>query len=126
MPKTHISIRVTDQRRANLDALAAIIRSDSDTATIDFALGFALAHLGHRQDKREGDIMTEQWIQDMAHRIYQVVYPGIDSRQHFAENCGRIEDWLRDGDLDDNPSLNDLVAEWRAFDQPAETDEDYR
>ena len=49
MPGTHISIRVTEQRRANLDALAAIIRSDSDAATIDFALGFALAQLSGKE-----------------------------------------------------------------------------
>jgi hypothetical protein len=39
------------------------------------------------------------------------------------EHQGRIEDWLHDGDLSDNPSLAELVAEWREFDQPEERDE---
>ena len=59
MPSTHISIRVTEQRRANMDALAAIIRSDSDAATIDWALGFALAHLDRQEDR-----MFEEWEQE--------------------------------------------------------------
>ena len=53
--QTHISIRITDQRRANIDALARIAHTDGDTATLDFALSFTLAHL-------KGDTMsvTEQ------------------------------------------------------------------
>ena len=51
MPRpTHISIRITENRRANLDALAAIIRSDSDAATIDWALGYALAQLDRDEE----------------------------------------------------------------------------
>ena len=50
MPSTHISLRITDQRRANLDVLAAIIRSDSDAATIDWALGYALAQLDRDEE----------------------------------------------------------------------------
>ena len=117
MASTHISIRVTENRRANLDALAAIIRSDSDTSTIDFALGFALAHLANRQ--QEGDMSKER---KLAERIYNEVFGG-DDKYHRAEHQGRIEDWLHDGDLDDNPSLDELVAEWREFDQPEERNE---
>ena len=59
MPRpTHISIRVTDQRRANLDALAAIIRSDSDAATIDFALGYTLAHLDRDEEPSLAEKIT--------------------------------------------------------------------
>lgn len=111
---THISIRVTDQRRANLDSLAAIIRSDSDAATIDWALGYALAQLDRQQ---EGDMSNK-----LAERIYNEVFGG-DDKYHRAEHQGRIEDWLHDGDLDDNPGLEELVAEWREFDQPEERDE---
>ena len=64
MPRpTHISLRITENRRANLDALAAIIRSDSDAATIDWALGYALAQLDRQQ---EGDMSKNDSLQDAA------------------------------------------------------------
>ena len=122
MPSTHISIRVTDQRRANLDALAALIRSDSDTATIDWALGYALAHLtGTSQEPGTGKEIDMNKERKLAERIYNEVFGG-DDKYHRGEHQGRIEDWLHDGDLGDNSSLEDLVAEWREFDQPEERD----
>ena len=57
-----------------------------------------------------------------ARSIYQAVWPTVDSKSHQAEHQGRIEDWLNDGDLDDNPSVEELVTGWREFDQPAERD----
>lgn len=65
--------------------------------------------------------MNRELEQQTAERIYNEVFSG-DDKYHRAEHQGRIEDWLRDGDLDDNPSLEQLVAEWREFDQPAERD----
>jgi hypothetical protein len=69
MPSTHISIRITKQRRANLDGLAARVHSDRDTATIDFALGFALAHLATSSRRPLSPHLTRLYLCDCAERV---------------------------------------------------------
>lgn len=67
--------------------------------------------------------MENTTIQDVAHRIYSEVFGG-DDKYHQSEHQGRIEDWLNDGDLSDNPTFEQLVADWIEYDQPEETDDE--
>ena len=46
MPDTtkHIILRRTDERQRNLEEIAALIGKQGDTAVIDYALAFTIAH----------------------------------------------------------------------------------
>lgn len=108
-----LSVRMTPARRAAIDELAAIARLEGDAATLDFALGYTLAQLAGKEANDMG--------RKLAERIYNEVFGG-DDKYHRAEHQGRIEDWLNDGDLSDNPTLEQLVAAWIEYDQPEERD----
>jgi len=61
--QTHISLRMTPQRRANLNALAEIAHTDGDTATLDFALSFTLARLSRKESTMNENGMNRQvWV----------------------------------------------------------------
>jgi len=54
-----------------------------------------------------------------AEKIYTEVFGHIDSREIRQRKTGEIEDWLNDGDADDNASIELLSEEWRAYDPEA-------
>ncbi len=51
-----------------------------------------------------------------ANAIYTEIFGSIDNKQFEEHRCGQIEDWLREGDLDDEPSITELVWEWIEYD----------
>lgn len=50
-----LSLRMTPARRAAIDELAAVARLDGDAATLDFALGYTLAHLTGGKETNMGN-----------------------------------------------------------------------
>ena len=55
-------------------------------------------------------------LEKLAADIYNEVYGDIDSKQVHAEKQTEILDWLTDGNLDDDATLESLVADWREYD----------
>lgn len=51
-------------------------------------------------------------IEQVAAQIYSSAYGNVDSKGHRADKQGEIEDWLTDGDLDGDETLDELVEMW--------------
>lgn len=51
-----------------------------------------------------------------AQAIYAEVYGDIDDKGLKASKMTEIHDWLEEGDLRDNPTVDELAAEWREYD----------
>lgn len=49
----------------------------------------------------------------LAYDVYQAAYQPYGEAN--PDKVGEIENWLREGDLDDSPSVDELAAEWLAF-----------
>lgn len=54
---------------------------------------------------------------ELAEEIYPIAYPDVDDRAFRRDKTEMIADWLEDGkDLHDNPTAEQLAAEWLEYD----------
>ena len=52
----------------------------------------------------------------LAETIYSEVFGHLDDKIFRARKVQEIHEWLGDEELEDNPSVVDLVAAWREYD----------
>lgn len=63
---------------------------------------------------------TDEQMTELVQAIYSSVYGDVDDRAFKHLKTFAIQDWLSDGDLEDEPNLNALIAEWRDYDETEE------
>ena len=113
MPKPgYFSLRMTDERRAALATICARLRIDS---TKRGSVGIAIDYALHRTIA-ERSPMNERNLTTLAESIYSAVFGSIDDKYFAETKTTEIRDWLEAGDLDDNPNVTELAAEWREYD----------
>ena len=99
--RIQISTNVSDRTRAQADALI-----QNHGYSLRDVVTIAIDRLYREEATME---------QKLADQIYLEVYGHIDSKQHYHQFIAQIQDWLYDGDLDDNPDIQGLVEEWREY-----------
>ena len=54
-------------------------------------------------------------LQQLANKLYSKVYGDIDDKSFRAKTTGEIYDWLYEGNLDDEPTVDQLAKEWQEY-----------
>ena len=94
-----------------VDQLAWLIRErgyTNRTAIIETAID--------RMFTTERSTMTKRNLTALADAIYTEVFGHLDDKYFAESKIAEIRDWLEAGDLDDNPNVTELAAEWREYD----------